>query len=248
MKTVLFRKEDIYRGNLILINRDNPIRVEEEIKRNLVPVANSHHLLNREASDKIHQILIKVDLNNEIRPVSCFRSKEEQENLYNQSIRDNGMDFTRKYVARPDTSEHQSGLAIDLGENKPDIDFICPSFPYHGVFNKFRRLAKLNGFIERYKEDKEQITGISKEPWHFRYVGYPHSLIIEEAGLALEEYHDFVREFDSEENSYLYRDTEYTWSIFYVGLVDDIMFLDIKADYYSISGNNRDGFIITCRK
>ena len=158
MKTVLFRKEDIYRGNLILINRDNPIRVEEEIKRNLVPVANSHHLLNREASDKIHQILIKVDLNNEIRPVSCFRSKEEQENLYNQSIRENGMDFTRKYVARPDTSEHQSGLAIDLGENKPDIDFICPSFPYHGVFNKFRRLAKLNGFIERYKEDKEQIT------------------------------------------------------------------------------------------
>lgn len=246
MKTIELREEDIYRGNLILINRDNPIRIEDEIKNHLAPVCNTSHLVNKEAVKILHQILDKIDRNNEIVPVSGFRSKGEQEELYNNSIKENGIEFTRKYVAKPDESEHQSGLAIDLGENNPDIDFIRPEFPYHGVFNEFRKLAIENGFIERYKGDKESITGISKEPWHFRYLGYPHSVIIEEKGLALEEYHEFIKEYISEENSFQYRDDKYIWKIFYIGLVEDIEYLEINADYdYDISGNNRDGFIIT---
>lgn len=247
MKAIVLNKDDIYRGNLILINKENPIRIDEdEIKRALVEVCNTTHLLNEKAALLIDEILGKIDYKKEILPVSCFRSRQEQEILYNSSIVENGLEFTQKYVAKPDESEHQSGLAIDLGLNKAEINFICPDFPYHGICNEFRKLAVKKGFIERYKKDKEAITGISKEPWHFRYVGYPHSVIIEEKGFCLEEYHDFIKNFNSQYNSLLYRDDEYIWKIFYLELKKDIMDLKTNEDYtYEISGNNRDGFIIT---
>ena len=246
MKTIELRKEDIYRGNLILINKDHPIRMDErEIKASLVPICNSSHRLNKEAAERIHQILDKIDTNDEIVPISGFRSKDEQKGIYNGSIMENGIEFTRKYVARPDESEHQSGLAIDLGENKEDIDFICPDFPYYGVFNEFRKMAVENGFIERYQEDKESITGISKEPWHFRYIGYPHSAIMEEKGLALEEYHIFLKEFASEEDCFEYKDCQCIWKIFYIEAVEEIEYLKISDYDYHTSGNNKDGFIIT---
>lgn len=247
MKWIKLNREDIHSGNLMLINKDNPIKIEEsEIGSDLVSVCGTMHLLKKEAAELIHQILDKIDTNNEIVPVSCFRSKGEQEDIYNSSVKENGIEFTKKYVAIPDTSEHQSGLAIDLGDNKENIDFICPDFPYYGVFNEFRDMAIRKGFIERYKGDKESITGISKEPWHFRYIGYPHSVIIDEKGFALEEYHEFIKEFTSEEKSFKYKDDKYIWKIFYIEVVDEVEYIEISDDYdYTISGNNRDGFIIT---
>lgn len=247
MKSIELSWEDIYRGNLILINKDNAIRIEEnKIEKDLVSVCNTAHLLINEAAELIHQILEKIDYCNEIVPVSCFRTKKEQEDIYNSSVKENGMEFTQKYVARPNESEHQSGLAIDLGENKPVIDFICPDFPYYGVFNEFRTMAVKNGFIERYRVDKESITGISKEPWHFRYIGYPHSVIMEEKGFCLEEYHEFIKKFTAEDSSFEYLDDKHKWRIFYIEAADEAVTIEISDDYdYDISGNNKDGFIIT---
>lgn len=249
MKKIKLRKEDIYYGNLILINKYNPIKIEEsEIESDLVYLCDTRHLLNKDVAELIHQILDRIDTKNEIVAVSCFRSKEEQEEIYNSSVKDNGIEFTKKYVARPDESEHQSGLAIDLGENKDNIDFICPDFPYYGVFNEFRKEAVKYGFIERYKGNKEFITGISQEPWHFRYIGYPHSAIMEEKDLSLEEYHVFLKDFILEENSFKYRDDKYIWKIFYIEGAVDVEILEISDTYdYTISGNNRDGFIITLK-
>lgn len=246
MKTMKLIREDIHRGNLILVNRDNPIKIQEtEIKTSLVSVCNTDHLLYKKATELIHQILNEIDSDNEIVPVSCFRSRQEQKSLYNDSVRDNGFKFTNKYVAKPDKSEHQSGLAIDLGKNKEDIDFICPEFPYYGVFNEFRNKAVENGFIERYKEDKEYITGISKEPWHFRYIGYPHSAIIEEKNFALEEYHEYIKNFNSQESCLKYIDEKFIWEIFYHKLIGGIGYIEINDYDFTISGNNMDGFIIT---
>ena len=107
---------------------------------------------------------------------------------------EHGETFTRQYVALPGCSEHQTGLAIDLGKAAGYIDFIRPAFPYDGVCGRFRRLAARYGFIERYQRGKEEVTGISAEPWHFRYVGAPHAQLMETNGLCLEEYRDFLRQ------------------------------------------------------
>ena len=126
--------------------------------------------------------------------MSGWRSQQEQQRIWDDSMAEHGETFTRQYVALPGCSEHQTGLAIDLGKAAGYIDFIRPAFPYDGVCGRFRRLAARYGFIERYQRGKEEVTGISAEPWHFRYVGAPHAQLMETNGLCLEEYRDFLRQ------------------------------------------------------
>jgi len=79
-----------------------------------------------------------------------------------------------------------------LGLNKNEIDFICPDFPYEGICQRFRKEAVKYGFIERYQEGKEDITKVSYESWHFRYVGVEAAEEIMSQGLTLEEYMESV--------------------------------------------------------
>lgn len=86
-----------------------------------------------------------------------------------------------KYVAIPDTSEHQLGLSVDINA---DTDK-CSS---EKVYQWLDENAYKYGFVKRYPEDKTDITGISNEPWHYRYVGTTVAKIIKEENLCLEEY------------------------------------------------------------
>ncbi|SMP56015.1 D-alanyl-D-alanine carboxypeptidase family protein [Anoxynatronum buryatiense] len=249
MKTIILKKEDVYRGNLVLINKEHLVKMNEgETVAKLVAVSDKdrNHLINRDAAKALQHTLDEINAQEKIVPVSAFRSKQQQTHLYRNAVNDHGIDFTRKFVAKPDASEHQSGLAIDLGENKKKIDFICPDFPYHGVFNRFRAVAKKMGFIERYQEGKESITGISKEPWHFRYVGYPHSVIMVQKDFALEEYHDFIKNYTSADNSYRYECENKEIKLFFIKATAAVQTLCIgDDDQCEVSGNNHDGFIVT---
>lgn len=92
-------------------------------------------------------------------PSAAGRSHAEQQALYADSVRDNGLEFTQKYVALPGCSEHETGLAIDVGEAREVIDFIRPAFPDTGVCAAFRRAAARYGFIERYPKGAQAVTG-----------------------------------------------------------------------------------------
>lgn len=174
---------------LVLINRDHPL-FRPVSPACLEPISGRYPdiLMERTAAAALRRLLADIGAGDQIVPVSGWRSHEEQKKIWTDTIADKGIDFTRKYVAVPGCSEHESGLAIDLAAAAPDIDFICPDFPRSGICQKFREKAPSYGFIQRYPREKEAVTGISEEPWHFRYVGMPHSRIITERGLALEEY------------------------------------------------------------
>ena len=177
----------IYDGPLVLVNATHPfIAPAPDDLVSLTP--ESGICLRHEAAKALTRLLAALDCNGAILPVSGYRSNDEQRHLYEASLRDNGVDFTRRFVAAPGTSEHETGLAIDLALNQPPIDPICPSFPYEGICQQFRALAPRYGFIERYPADKEALTGIAHEPWHFRYVGTPHARLIHLQGFCLEEY------------------------------------------------------------
>lgn len=175
-------------NRLILVNARHAC--PPDAAQDLVPVHENDPdiLLEREAACALSRIVERLDGWQWIVPVSGWRSQEEQTAIYEASLRENGPAFTAKFVALPGHSEHQTGLAIDLGLLQPEIDVIRPAFPYKGICQKFRELAPAYGFIERYPAGKEQITGIAHEPWHFRYVGTPHSEIMACQGLTLEEY------------------------------------------------------------
>lgn len=246
MKTIELEKEEIYCGNLLLVNKNYPLR-DNNVKV-LVPadVRFPNILMKRDVANVLQLIFEKISAGNSIVPVSGYRSLEEQTAIYDGSLKDNGEDFTRKYVALPNHSEHQTGLAIDLGLNEKEIDFIRPDFPYVGICNEFRKAAPDYGFIERYAKDKEEITGISHEPWHFRYVGYPHSKIIQENGFSLEEYTQFIKAY-LEDKKYLFEQAHRAEiEIYYVPAKDDKTLIKIPENcVYQISGNNIDGFVVT---
>lgn len=170
---------------LILVNMENPYR--EEYVRELVPLS-SGILLEREAAVNLLRLLESINGYKDIVPVSGWRSVWEQQEIWDNSVKENGIIFTRRFVAAPLHSEHHTGLAVDLALKTENIDFICPEFPYSGICQIFREAAPRFGFIERYPEDKEHITKISHEPWHFRYVGREAATEIVKRGVCLEEF------------------------------------------------------------
>ncbi len=248
MKDIVMDQRSVYKGNLILVNRDNPIR-ERLAESDLVPVSQNDQgiLLCCSAQRMLQKLISALGAHDMIVPVSGYRSAEEQRDIFESSMRENGAEFTNAYVAPVNASEHQTGLAIDLGENMPDIDFIRPSFPYHGICQKFRQSAPFFGFVERYSEDKTSITGIAHEPWHFRYVGVPHSLIMARFNMALEEYIDYLRQFTYDSGPLVEEMGDKIIKIYYASLDGHASkALSIPADRPAyISGNNNDGLIIT---
>lgn len=105
---------------------------------------------------------------------SAYRSQQDQQRLYDETE-------DKSYVQKPGYSEHQTGLAVDLAapsmnlKNSPQAKWLYAN-------------SYIYGFIVRYPEGKEDITGISFEPWHFRYVGPEIAKYIYDEGITLEEY------------------------------------------------------------
>lgn len=182
----------------------------------------------------------------EIIVVSGYRSVEEQQQIYEQSLLDNGADFTARFVARPHESEHQTGLAVDVGQYKEQVDLLCPSFPDEAACLRFKQLAASYGFIQRYKEEKKSLTGIDCEPWHFRYVGYPHAIIMEQRGLCLEEYITMLRLYSPFTPLVFPTETAPIMIYFVAAKEGESTLLPVDLNsYYQLSGNNVDGFIVT---
>lgn len=206
--------------------------------------------LTAQAGKMLLHLLTQIDHRGQIMAVSGYRTGEEQTRIYQKSLRENGKDFTEKYVARPGCSEHQTGLAVDLGENREEIDFIRPAFPYHGICQTFREKAPLFGFVERYSRGKETITGIAQEPWHFRYVGFPHSVIMTQGGMTLEEYVEFLKDFPIGEKTLRWETQSGTVEIGYLRVETNDgkkreLWLELPDGVpFQISGNNVDGLVV----
>lgn len=92
------------------------------------------------------------------------------------------------YSTRPGTSEHQTGLAVDMDT----MGTFTTDFAYTDEYAWLQENAWKFGFILRFPEDKTEITTIQFEPWHYRYVGRYHAKKIHDSGLCLEEYIDYL--------------------------------------------------------
>lgn len=245
MKTILLPRAGIGRGSLILVNARYPCRAGAD-EPPLTPAcpAAPNVLLEQQAAAALNRLMDELDGWRQITPVSGWRPRREQQAIYTQSLRDSGEVFTRRFVALPGCSEHQTGLAIDLALTRPVIDFICPDFPYTGICQNFRRRAADYGFVERYPKEKEEITGIAHEPWHFRYVGAPHAALMGRHGLALEEYIDFLRQYPA---SHPLCGPGY--AVFFLpARAEGQTCLEVGEDQpCEVSGNNVDGFLVTVR-
>ncbi|MCR4690267.1 MAG: M15 family metallopeptidase [Lachnospiraceae bacterium] len=119
-----------------------------------------------------------------------YRTREEQQEILEQKTKaymnEGHLYFTakklaQKWVAAPGTSEHELGLAVDINADQEQSTS-------DEVYEWLAQNAWQYGFILRYPQGKENVTGIDYEPWHYRYVGKDVAEQIHEEGLTLEEY------------------------------------------------------------
>lgn len=113
--------------------------------------------------------------------VSGFRSYSTQETLYNNYVAQDGKANADRYSARPGHSEHQTGLAFD-------VNSVTNSFKDTKEGKWLAANCSTYGFIIRFPEGKENITGYMYEPWHIRYLGVSTAQAVQKSGLTLEEY------------------------------------------------------------
>lgn len=179
-----------YRGvwNLIVVNKDNPI--PENYDFTLAALDNGKKVDSR-IYDDLQEMLNAMTAAG-IYPVigEAYRTAEEQEEIMQNYIGDyiaqgyseeGAKAEAEKWVAKPGTSEHQVGLALDINA---DTNYSSNETVYNWLANN----AYKYGFILRYPEGKEDITGIDYEPWHYRYVGRIAAEEIYKSGDCLEEY------------------------------------------------------------
>ncbi len=121
---------------------------------------------------------------------STYRSFDYQTQLYDRYVTNDGQEEADRYSARPGYSEHQTGLAFDIGEQHFEQHFARESFGETEAGKWVAANAHKYGFIMRYPQGKEKITGYMYEPWHFRYVGKELAAKIFKANTTLEEYLD----------------------------------------------------------
>ncbi len=118
---------------------------------------------------------------------SGYRSYQTQAQIFEANVRRRGEEEANRFSARPGQSEHQTGLAMDV--TSPEVGFtLTQQFGATPAGRWLAENAHHFGFIIRYPEGAEDITGYAYEPWHLRYLGEEHARAIYEADITFEEY------------------------------------------------------------
>ena len=175
---------------LMLVNKKKPLNLDYEpenlVKPNvkfLSSTSEESRQMDETAAKALEELFQGAKEENiTLLGSSAYRSYKSQVRVLNDEISSKGVNYANKYVAKPGKSEHQSGLAIDITNEARCFD--KTSTEARWLANNAHRF----GFILRYLEGKEDITGYNYEPWHIRYVGKDAAKEIHERNITLEEY------------------------------------------------------------
>lgn len=148
--------------------------------------------MRKEAADALQELFSAAQADGiSLYGVSAYRSYERQQELFEYYVERDGLETAKTYSAMPGHSEHQTGLAIDVtGGNQSCVVEDC--FAETPEAKWLADHAAEYGFIIRYLEGREGITGYKYEPWHLRYVGKEIAQEIASLGITLEEYLDEI--------------------------------------------------------
>ena len=155
---------------MLLVNKENPVTADFTVNAKAVD-AEGHTVDERIYDDLTAMLSAAKEAGYDLRISTAYRSYNRQQQLYDAGAT----------AAAPGTSEHNSGLGVDI---------LTVNGEFEGSAAEAWLLehAEEYGFILRYPKDKEAVTGFAYEPWHFRYVGKEQAKLINDSGLCLEEY------------------------------------------------------------
>lgn len=143
---------------------------------------------NKQARKAVNAMIAKAKKANiRLTAFSTFRSYDRQRVLYNNYVASHGKKQADRFSARPGYSEHQTGLAFDIG-GANSKHWAEDSFANTKESKWLAKHAHEFGFIIRYPKGKEKVTGYQYEPWHLKYLGSTNAKKVNKSGKTLEEY------------------------------------------------------------
>ncbi|MCP1144856.1 M15 family metallopeptidase [Lysinibacillus endophyticus] len=227
--SIQVNSNSIHNGNLIVVNKDTKLQ-HDPTNLTVIPknfannvLIDSDYYIEEGILEPLRQMFQAAESDGiyHFRINSAYRDEQLQAQLYEE----NGSD----YAQPAGFSEHQTGLAVDIGSTQGTMDTATEAAWLAEHAAEF-------GFILRYPAHKIHITGISFEPWHYRYVGLPHSIIMKEKDLTLEEYITLLKqkkEYSQEVNGVNY----------FIQYEEELV--NPETNYFDISGDNQNGYIVT---
>ncbi len=186
-------KVDLTQWNLRLVNRDNPLPQDHTVETAML--TNSLLVDARILDDLDNMVDAAKAAGIDLIICSAYRDIAYQTTLYNNKVAEFVADGYSQadaeaeagtIVSVPGTSEHNSGLAVDIVT--PAYQVLDDGYADTDAAKWLAANAPEYGFILRYPKDKEAVTGIIFEPWHFRYVGVEYAREITDSGLCFEEW------------------------------------------------------------
>lgn len=197
------KDNEINSFSLILVNKEN--KLPNDFTVNLKDIGGNNKIDERIYDNFINMMNAAKSDNIDLLVISSYRTVERSEYLFNRQVnmylndgytKEEAEKEAEKWVARPYTSEHHTGLALDI---------VTPTYTSLDHGYKETKAAKWlfdnaykYGFVLRYPEDKIEITKYTFEPWHYRFVGISNAKVMKELNLCLEEYLEYI------ENDYNY--------------------------------------------
>lgn len=187
-------------NKLLLVNGENPLPDDYDYDGNLTEIPKEYIKGSLTKIDKDVWVYLKAMLDNarkegiDIGVWSPYRSYETQKMLFEKQVNkqiQNGVpkeqaeDKAATIVARPGTSEHHTGLALD-------INCANSSFEKTKAYEWLKQNAENYGFVMRYSEEKQPITGVIHESWHWRFVGINTAKKMNQLNMCLEEYLEYI--------------------------------------------------------
>lgn len=230
-----------------MVNKSNPIS-RDYVPSNLVEIS-GYIPSTREIYLREEALLALLTMYNDILAngldmvaVSGYRDYDYQSSLNEAEIKkqksiysdeNQAISVANAVVTPPGTSEHQLGLAIDVSDNGT----LTEAFGDTDVGKWLDKYANRYGFILRYEKDKTDITGITYEPWHFRYVGQVHAEYMYQKDLSFEEY---MKRLKTKKMITVTLHNNLNYSVVY-SKTDNVS----SQNLIDISSDNDGGFIIT---
>ena len=254
--TVSLGYDEIYKGDLILVNKQYPCHSDGEGTIPLMGVKSDSYMatdyavsLNENIIGNLDDMLddfFEIYGESEVMIACGYRSRSNQEEIFANEVEEVGEEEAVQWVARPGYSEHQTGLVFDFTLYN-DSEQGSLKYDGTGIYSWINENSYKYGFILRYPLGKEEITGYNYESWHFRYVGLAASYYINANGLTLEEYIQTVQKHKIDDPLLIDGGGENKWYVYYVPANENqttqvIVPTNVK---YTVSGDNFSGFIVT---
>lgn len=181
---------DTSKNELMLVNKY--YKLSEDYNPEVEAISSQYSYAGKYASKMIIESIQNLidsakDSNLKLIVSAGYRSYKDQEKIYNDYKVSNGIREADNTVSRPGHSDYQTGLAVDIEPYAKRIENVSESEEYQWLLNNMHRF----GFIQRFPEGKENITGFKYSAWHLRYVGIEAATYIHDNNITFEEYYGY---------------------------------------------------------